>query len=221
MKRSIYLAITFLIISGLSACTSYDYYTAAINKTNMSGYHTFAWMPQGNKDDKKIDGSVVADAKIKDAATTQLVSKGLRLSQKNPDLVVNYTTIVGRGTRTNYYSPYYGGYPGWGWGFGGGFGWGGWGWGGYYRPYYNYYGAPFAYYGGLTYAEKEHYKEGTLIIDLIDTHTRKIVWRGFGVGEVHKDPQKNIDDLPKVVTGVLNQLQLMPSREYYKTSASI
>jgi len=188
---------------GLSACTSYNYYTAAINKTNLSSYHTFAWMPPGNK---KVTNEVV-DAKIKDAATSALVTKGLALSQRNPDLIVNYSTVVGTGSRTNYYSPYYGGfYPGWGPGFGWGAGWG-WGWG--YRPYYYAYGAPFAYYGA-TYAEKEHYKEGTLIIDLIDSHTHRIVWRGFGVGEVHNNPQKTIDDLPKVVNGVLDQLQVAP-----------
>ncbi|GAC1308276.1 MAG: hypothetical protein NVSMB24_21650 [Mucilaginibacter sp.] len=199
MKRSIYLALTVLVLSGLSACTSYDYYTAAINKTNLSNYHTFAWMPAGNEDSKTNND--LADAKIKDAATNTLVAKGLQLSRRNPDLVVTYTRTVGRGARTNYYSPYstyYGGfYPGWGFGYG---------WG--YRPYYYAYGAPFAYYGGLTYAEKEHYKEGTIIIDLIDTHTHHIVWRGFGVGEVHKNQQKNIDDLPKVVDGVLAQLKL-------------
>jgi hypothetical protein len=211
MKRLIYLALTALMISGLSACTSYDYYTAAINKTNLSSYHTFAWMPPSSTGDKKMANSE-ADAKIKDAATSALVAKGLRLSQSRPDLVVSYTTIVGRGARTNYYTPGYyggwGGYPGWGgWGLGFGFGWG---WGGYYRPYYYAYGAPFAY-GGPTYAEKEHFKEGTLIIDLIDPRTRRIVWRGFGVGEVHSNPQKNVDDLPKVVNGVINQLQLTPS----------
>ncbi|MDB5132165.1 MAG: hypothetical protein JWR02_1914 [Mucilaginibacter sp.] len=206
MKRSIYLALTALVLSGLSACTSYDYYTAAINKTNLSNYHTFAWMPAENSGNSKMNNDL-ADAKIKDAATNTLVAKGLRLSQRNPDLVVTYTRTVERGSRTNYYSPnYYGGfyggfYPGWGYG---------WGWG--YRPYYYAYGAPFAYYGGLTYAEKEHYKEGTIIIDLIDTHTRRIVWRGFGVGEVHKNQQKNIDDLPKVVDGVLAQLQLTPGQ---------
>ena len=205
MKRSIHLLLTVVVLSGLSACTSYNYYTAAINKTNLSAYHTFAWMPPSTSGDKKMIGDV-ADAKIKDAATGALVSKGLRLSQGRPDLVVSYTTIVGTGSRTNYYSPYYDSfYPGFGLGFGFGRGWG---WG--YRPYYYAYGAPFAYYGGLTYAEKEHYKEGTLIIDLIDTRTRRIVWRGFGVGEVHGNPQKNIDDLPKVVDGVLDQLQLMP-----------
>jgi hypothetical protein len=204
MKRSICLALTVLTLSGMSACTSYDYYTAAINKTNLSNYHTFAWMPSGNADSKNTD---LADAKIKDAATITLVSKGLQLSRRNPDLVVTYSRTVERGSRTNYYSPdYYGGYYGGfypGWGFGYGYGWG-------YRPYYYAYGAPFAYYGGLTYAEKEHYKEGTIIIDLIDTRTRRIVWRGFGVGEVHRNPQKNIDDLPKVVDGVLAQLQLAP-----------
>lgn len=213
MKRIVYLALTLLVISGLSACSSYNYYTAAINKTNLSSYRTFAWMPQSGKGDKQLPNAE-ADAKIKDATTNALIGKGLRLSQRDPDLIVSYTATVGRGARTNYYSPgYYGGwgYPGFYGGWGLGFGWGGWGWGGFYRPYYYAYGAPFAY-AGPTYAEKEHFKEGTLIIDLIDPHTRRIVWRGFGVGEVHKNPQKNVDDLPKVVAGVLDQLQLTPGR---------
>ncbi|HVW94583.1 MAG TPA: DUF4136 domain-containing protein [Mucilaginibacter sp.] len=209
MKRSIYLALTALMISGLSACTSYNYYTAAINKTNLSAYRTFAWMPPPSGKQQRAMLNNEADAKIKDAATSALVMKGLKLDQREPDLIVSYTTTVGRGARTNYYTPGYGyyggwGYPGWGLGYS-------WGWGGFYRPYYYAYGGPFLY-GGPTYKEKEHYKEGTLIIDLIDPRTRRIVWRGFGVGEVHKNHQKDIDDLPKVVDGVLDQLQLMPSR---------
>jgi hypothetical protein len=204
MKRLTYLAMTVLALSGLSSCTSYNYYQAAINKTNMSGYHTFAWMPPA-KGSANTTQTVApaADLKIKDATTQALVAKGLKLSQDHPDLVISYSDVVGKGTRTDYYSPYWGGWgPGWG------FGWGG-GWG-FYRPYYAF-GGPFPYYGGLTYADKEHFKEGTLIIDLIDTHTRKIVWRGFGVGEVHHDQQKNVDDLPKVVNGILEQLQVMPT----------
>jgi hypothetical protein len=209
MKRLIYLALMVFILSGLSACSSYDYYTAAINKTNLSGYHTFAWMPNGKSADKKMMNGM-ADVKIKDAATAALVAKGLQVSQRSPDLIISYTAIVGKGSRTSYYSPSYGyggwGYPGWGLGIGFGYGWGG-GYG--YRPYYAF-GGPFSYYGGMTYAEKEHFKEGTLIIDMVDTRSHRIVWRGFGVGEVHHNPQKDIDDLPKVVTGILDQLQLAP-----------
>lgn len=192
MKKLNYLSLSLSILL-LSACTSYNYYTAAINKTNLSAYHTFAWMPES---DNKQSNTSVADFKIKDAVTQTLTTKGIRLNQKNPDLIVNYTTKIGRGSRTTYYSTAYPGY---------GFGWGyGWGWA--YRPYYYAYGAPF-YYNGATYAENEHYKEGTLVIDLIDSRSHKIVWRGFGVGEVHKNVEKNINDLPKIVEGVLSQLQ--------------
>jgi len=205
MKRSIYLGLIVLIAASFSACNTYNYYTAGLNTTNMSRYHTFAWIPMGAGKGRAPGNVAMADAKIKDAATSALETKGLSVSQKQPDLLVSYTTTVGRGTRTNYYSNY--GWGGYGWG--GGYGWrGGYGWGGF-SPYY-YGGAPFAYSGGLTYAEQEHYKEGTLIIDLIDRRTRKVVWRGYGVGEVHHDPQKNIDDLPKVVSGIINQLSVQP-----------
>jgi hypothetical protein len=205
MKRCIYLGLIILFVCGLSACDTYNYYTAALNKTNMSGYHSFAWMP-GNTS----KASDQADAAIKGATITALQSKGMALQQNRPDLLVSYTVTVGRGTRVDYYYGYPGWYgPGWGWGFG-------WGWGGGWRgrgwwggPYYAW-GGPFPYAGGLTYADEEHYKEGTLIIDLIDRRTRKVIWRGFGVGEVHHDQQKNIDDLPKVVDGILKQLDLTP-----------
>jgi hypothetical protein len=228
MKRITYLGLMFLILSGLSACTSYDYYTAGLNKTHLSQYHTFAWMPVINNGNKMNNS--VADAKIKDAATTSLETKGLTLQQKHPDLIVSYTATVGRGTRTTYYTNY-GGYPGWGWGggfgWGGSFGWGGWGgWGGGFgwgfRPSYYAFGGPFAYSGGLSYADQEHYKEGTLIIDLIDRRTKKVIWRGYGVGEVHHDPQKNVDDIPKVVDGILKQLVISPGNTtyMYKTMSS-
>ena len=201
MKTLCYRVLLLCAITWLSACSSYNYYTAGLNKTNMSGYHSFAWLPaQG-----KHAGNSAYDLKVKDAAVASLNAKGLRLQNNDPDLLVTYRATIGQGSKTVYAPTYYGSsgfYPGWG------FGWGfGWGW----RPYY-YYGGPFMYYGGSTAVDKEHYKEGTIIIDLIDTRSHKIVWRGFGVGEVHKDPKKNMEDLPKVVSGIIDQLQLAPSR---------
>jgi hypothetical protein len=203
MKKLIYGAAVLLALSGLTSCeSSYNYYVAGLNKTNMSGYRSFAWMPMSNSNQQ--GGSQMADVTIKDAATQALTAKGLTLRQRNPDLLVSYSTKVGTGTRTYYY-PNYGYDPFWGPGFGFGFGWGGaWGRWGYYRPYY-YYGAPFVYGGGV---DTEHYKEGTIIIDLIDVRTKRVVWRGFGVGELHHNPQKDIEALPKAVQGILSQLNL-------------
>ena len=207
MKRLIYSGLVILLIFGLSACGGYNYYTAGLNTTNMGKYRTFAWMPMDNAANKNAGAaSAVADSKIKDATTTALQTKGFRLSQGNPDLIVTYSSMVGRGTKTNYYPIYYnsGFYPGFGLGYG-------WGWGYGYRSSYYAFGAPFAYYGGTIAGDKEYYKEGTLIIDIIDTQTKRVVWRGYGVGEVHKNPQKTIDDLPKVVDGIIAQLRVAPS----------
>ncbi|HTI59820.1 DUF4136 domain-containing protein [Mucilaginibacter sp.] len=212
MKTILNLMLVLLVIAGISSCSSYDYYTAGLNRTNMSQYRSFAWMPPQGKD-RSQDVSSAADLKIKDAAVASLTAKGLRLQPNNPDLLVTYRAMVGRGSKTVYASTYYSSGPGYygGLGYYGGWGFGaGWGWGGGYRPYYGYGYSPFIYYGGSTAVGKEHYKEGTVIIDLVDTRTHRIVWRGFGVGEVHHNPQKNVDDLPKVIDGIISQLNLAP-----------
>ena len=199
MKKMIYILPVALMVSVISACTSYNYYVAGLNRTNLSNYHTFAWMPMG-KDVDKEQTNMMADAKIKDAATASLQNKGLVLLQRDPDLLVSYSTMVGKGTRTYYYPMYGSLYPGLG--YGGSSSW--------YRPSYYAFGDPFLYYAG-TAVDHETYKEGTLIIDLTDRRSKQVVWRGFGVGEVHHNHQKDVDALPEVVSGILNQLSLAPS----------
>ncbi|PJJ84275.1 DUF4136 domain-containing protein [Mucilaginibacter auburnensis] len=208
MKKLIVFVLSVVTLSSCS--TRYNYYVAALNRTNLSAYRTFSWMqPPGGAAQPSIS---VTDAKIKDAAAQALTQKGLTMQQQNPDLLVSYSKVEGRGSRTNYYPMYVGGgfYPGFGWGWGGlgwgGFGWGGFGYGGWYNPYF--YGP--SYYAGTT-VQREHFKEGTLVIDLIDNRSKQLVWRGYGVGEVRNNQQKDIEDLPKVVSGIFEQLSLAPS----------
>ncbi|WPU96581.1 DUF4136 domain-containing protein [Mucilaginibacter sabulilitoris] len=200
MKRAIYTGLVVMLVSALSACSSYNYYTAARNKTDLSSYRTFAWLPPETSN--RAGGVVkkeIADERVKETAISALQKKGLRLQENNPDLLVSYSTVTGRGMKTEFYPAYYGG-----------FGWGGWGWGWGYRPfwggYYGGWGYPYGGFGGGGYA-RVPYKEGTIIIDIIDRNTRKLVWRGFGVGELH-NPKRTLDELPKVVDGVLKQLEL-------------
>jgi hypothetical protein len=218
MKRLIYLALVLFSMSLISACDTYSYYKAGTTKLSTTKYRSFAWVqdPTQSKPKPDIKGKTYAGnayynnpeatQSIKQATIVSLEGKGLKMDGENPDLLVHYTSSVGRGTRLDYYSayPYYWGgtlyRPYWGygvgrWGWGGGFGWG-WPYGGFG---YGGYGAP-------GYAVPENYKEGTVIIDLIDRKTNHIVWRGFGVGELHRNPKKTIEELPKVVDGILKQL---------------
>ncbi|MEN0052719.1 MAG: DUF4136 domain-containing protein [Mucilaginibacter sp.] len=207
MKRAIYTGLAILLVSALSACSSYNYYTAARNKTDLSSYRTFAWLaPEASNRAGGVVKKEVADERVKEAAIAALQTKGLRLQENNPDLLVSYSTVTGRGMKTEFYPSYYGGF---GWG-----GWGGWGWGwGYgYRPFYGGFYGGWGGWGGWGYPygggyARVPYKEGTLIIDIIDNNTRRLVWRGFGVGELH-NPKRTLDELPKVVDGVLKQLQI-------------
>ncbi|GGH15903.1 DUF4136 domain-containing protein [Mucilaginibacter phyllosphaerae] len=203
MKKYIHLMLAVACMSALSACSSYNYYTAAQNKTNLSAYRTFALAgptTSRNKQWRPLDE--IGNGKIQKATEQALTSKGLVMAQQNPDLLVHYATVTGRGSKMEFYTPYYGGfYGGWGWGggwyrpWGWGFGYGGWGgpWGGY----------------GPTYAQKVHYKEGTIIIDLVDSKTQRIVWRGYGVGEL-RNPKQTMNDIPKIVEGIIKQLDLAP-----------
>ncbi|WP_374949150.1 DUF4136 domain-containing protein [Mucilaginibacter sp.] len=206
MKKYINLMLAVICVSALSACSSYNYYTAAANKTNLSQYRTFAWAAQRqnpNKQWRPLDE--IGNGKLQEATKVALIQKGLVLEQQNPDLLVRYATVTGRGTKLQFNSPYYG----YGWGGFGGWGYGGfyrpWGWGGYGGWGYGYGGG----WGGYGYGQKVSYKEGTIIIDLIDTKTNTIVWRGYGVGELH-NPKQTMNDIPKVVDGIIKQLELAP-----------
>lgn len=193
-----------LFISVLTSCSSYNYYTAAANKTNLSQYKTFAMAPAPQNPNKQWRPlTEIGNGKIQQATENALTAKGLTMSNQNPDLLVTYATVTGRGTKIRYSSPW--GYPYGGWG------WGGWGWGGFYRPYF-YGGWGWPYYGGWggTYAQRVPYKEGTIIIDLIDSKTQAIVWRGYGVGEL-TNPKQTLKEVPKVVEGIIKQLELVPA----------
>jgi len=56
----------------------------------------------------------------------------------------------------------------------------------YSSGYYGYRGYPYGYGGSLGGVSSYDYKEGTLIIDIIDARTRRLAWRGWAVGATRK-----------------------------------
>ncbi len=221
MKKFSFIAVFILIALAWSACTSYNYYKAGATHLNVRQYRSFTLVPEGNantamppinspvphqlnyiNNNKYYNNPAAAD-RIKQATIAALTAKGLTYSANgNADLLVQYSTTVDRGTRNGYSYPYYGGfYSGWGWGYGWRPFWGGWGG-------YGGWGGPWGYggYGGYGYPVREHFKEGVLTIDLIDARTRRVVWRGFGTGELKRNPEKAINDIPKEVEGMFKQL---------------
>lgn len=197
MKRNIWGMLALLAVCLLAACSSYTYYSVG-NGNNLSRYSTFAWLPPFNNTNNPYYNNDVADQRIKDQATADLESRGLHLRDRNPDLLVRYSIMVNTKVST-YNQPMYS-----------------YNWGGYYpsyrfyrgggRGFYYRYGGAYPVYMG-TEIYQVPYKEGTLIIDLIDRTTHKVIWRGYGIGVVN-NPESAVNDLPKVVDGILEKLPL-------------
>jgi hypothetical protein len=74
---------------------------------------------------------------------------------------------------------------------------GGWRWGGF----------------GDATTTTETYKVGTLVIDLFDTNTKKLVWRGSASDTLSNKSEKNIDNLDKGVEKMFKKFPPEPSKK--------
>ena len=64
---------------------------------------------------------------------------------------------------------------------------------------------PYGYWGGYSrFSNSNQYKEGTVIVDLIDAKTNQLIWRGVGESEVRN---RNIpeDKVMEIVNGILSK----------------
>lgn len=115
---------------------------------------------------------VNADRLVK-AIVLEMKGKGFVESADNPDLLINAVTVLTEKEAVSVSSEYYG-------------------YGGYYRPYAYGYGYG---YGAVGYpveneaAVKEYsYKDGTIMIDILDAKSEKLIWEGTGTAEINTKP---------------------------------
>lgn len=179
MKKIIYFLFASLI---LASCASYQYNTTRIEKIDFSQYRTYGWLAPVDSLSKSYFDNDIAKANILDASNTELAARGLTYSKDNPDILFRYITIVNNKSRLVYGNSWGGGY-----------------WGGWYRPWFS------PYYYGPSYAiAKEKYRYAHLIVEAVDRKTNTVVWQARGSGDVN-NPEKAINNLPKVVKGVFAQ----------------
>lgn len=196
MKRvSICLAIVGALISWSCAVTDVD------RTADLTHYKTFGW-GKSRLDVKNpaYKGDLI-EASIKTSVKQEFARKGITYSARKPDLLVSYEGFT-EAKEDRYQSGgyYYNYYP-------------------YYYPFYGYasYGPRF-YYGGywggpMFWSAPPTFSysttEGTLILDLRDRKTGKLVWRGMVQGDVDnvKSLKKNI---AKGVKAILKKYPAVP-----------
>jgi len=167
------LTAAYLISCGPSLKVSSDY----DKSVNFDQYKTFALY---NSDSIHDAISPLNQQRILNAVKSEMAKKGFQESASTPDVWVNVTAVLENRVAVSSTTDYYG-------------------YGGMYRPYY--------WGGGMSSATTnynvQHYKDGSLIIDVIDANSKKLVWQGTGNKEIDgpvKDPDTTI---PKAVASIM------------------
>lgn len=179
MKNTInkfYLGLA-IVLFAVSCAPSLKVSTDFDKNAVFSNYKTFSVY------NLKTTGSVSqlnAD-RIVNAIKAELSAKGFQETGSNADLIINAVTILkdkqSVSSTTNYY-----------------------GYGGMYRPY-SYWGGGMG--TGTTSVSTYNYKDGSMIIDVVDNKTQKMIWQGTGNAEIDKAPKDPDAAIKAAVTKIL------------------
>ena len=165
MKRvSTCLTIVGIFVCMSCAVTDLDY------TTNFARYRSYTWGKSKIHTANPVYKSDLIDLNIKANIKNEFAKKGMTLDSKKPDLLVSYQAYTDTREQASgggfYYYPYY--YPYYPVGY---FPYGGYMMGGP-MPYW---GWPQSYYT---------YTRGTLVIEVRDKRTGKLIWRSFVHGAI-------------------------------------
>lgn len=189
MKYS--LLIFFFTIS-ISGCSSLSLSTDYDDSIDFSTFKTYRWHADNEHNTaslKYLDN--IMDQRIRSTVDQQLAAKDFtKKLDGNVDFYVNYSVVIDDRTDIRTYNNYNGMYPGYS-----------------YRAGYGYYGRGM----GVAYStgpetQVTHYKQGTLIIDIVNPETDQLIWRWAADGRLPKgsDREKSDKLVQKYVTKILS-----------------
>jgi hypothetical protein len=161
----------------LTGCSTLTVQTDYEPQYDFSALKTYAWLDTpAPSNDIRVNNSLIIN-RVVAAVNNDLKSKGYQLTDKDKaDFYVNWFGGIENKIRQETINTFYGGL---------GYGYGAWGYGGFWPGY------------SQTYDVE--YQEGTLIIDIADSKSKQLIWRGTGRDYVEEK------DTPEKITEGINQ----------------
>jgi hypothetical protein len=147
---------------------------------DFSGYRTWAWLPQERErtGNPRLDSALLRE-RILRAVEAELTARGYqKVDPERADFLVGYHVTLEQKLDSYTIDRFYG-----------------------YSPYWG---------GGVVYAPEtvvEAYEEGTLILDVVDPHAQKLVWRGATSRRVYDnpDPEKSDERVREATRAILEK----------------
>ena len=195
MKKVSHLPILFFLALLLGSCSSIKVTSDYDKEVDFNNYKTlefYGWAEESDQILNRFDRE-----RIEEAFGNEFSSRGMTLAEDNADVVVSLFIVVDEKTSKTAYTDHYnmGGFgPGWGYGYGYGYG-GGMGMGT----------------STTTYTESD-YLVGTLIANVFDAESKKLVWQGIGTKTVDENPNSRDKNIAKAVAKIMEAYPVPASK---------
>lgn len=172
--RTAYIVLSLLVIVAFTGCASMKIDTTYDDTTAFASYQTFAWMEKPDEVMDNLTKLGQVTQRIETGIERELMADGYRKAGGTPDFFVVYHTAVETQITGATIDT---------WGYR------------YRRPRWR---------TGTVYADVnvDTYKEGTLIIDIVDAAKNELVWRGTAVGAV-SSPARAAEKVDEAVQKIL------------------
>ncbi len=165
MKRpsffSFVLYLSWLAVSALAlnSCASSNIVTSVDSSINFAAYRSFAWLPDSSWHETKYDNAIV-QRRVEQEVVRLLKMKGYVVDTLQADFLVHHHVVVETKTRIVHAPSYR------------------------YGPsiFFNRFGYYFSMYEPMVVTNRFRevpYREGTLIVDVVDRRQQRLVWRGW------------------------------------------
>jgi hypothetical protein len=175
MKTLLQKSVLLAAICALAACSTVTVTTNYDRSASFGKYKTYALAPA--KQGQAL--SPTSEATLREALRTELAVRGIAEARSGkPDLAIVRHVFLQDKVSVQQYTD-------WGYGYGGAWPYG-------YGTYGMWSGAP------RTYVDVQNYTEGTMILDVVDTRTRKLVFRGTAEAVVG-GPASNAEKIREAV----------------------
>jgi hypothetical protein len=182
MKKSLIILWFAPFIFGCSSTKFTADYDKSVDFNKYKTLSYYGWAKESDKVLNEFDKQ-----RIEGAFATEFMNRGIELKQSGGDMVVSLFIVIDQKTGTTAYTTHMGM---------GGYGYGaGWGWGmGHSQTSYNEY----------------DYYVGTLVCDVFDAETKKLVWQGVVSGEIDDNPNNRERNIPRVVREMMKRYPVKP-----------
>ena len=185
MRTNILLFIAGLTLASCSSIQVTSDYDKTVDFSEFDSYSFYQWEQESDKLLNQLDKE-----RIEDAVGKEFEARGLKyLENGSGDVTVSLFVVLEEKTRTTAYTNHYGA--------GGGYGYWDydvpWGWG--------------MGHSSTTYSEYD-YIDGTLVIDVFDTRSKKLIWQGVGGGTVDENPQRRSKKMPAEIAQIMKSFPI-------------